>query len=248
MMTLAAALAHGSSLLDKSLRGGSRCEAESMIEARLRDGDPEAVVEAYRAHHAHVRSFAQRLVGDRMVAEDLVHEVFVALPDSMRRFEGQCSLRTWIVAIAARRAQRHVRAALRRRAAEARLAREPQAEGPARPDEAAERAELAAMLTRALDALPVDQRVAFVLCEVEERSSVEVAKMLDENDGTIRARVLLAKKKLRVELERLQPRSAGGGEDQAKQGGRAAAQPTAGSVTTSNASSGGANDDGGTSS
>ena len=51
------------------------------------------------------------------------------------------------------------------------------------------------MLTRALDALPVDQRVAFVLCEVEERSSVEVAKMLDENDGTIRARVLLAKKK-----------------------------------------------------
>lgn len=242
MMTLAAALAHGSSLLDKS-----RCEAESMIEARLRDGDPEAVVEAYRAHHAHVRSFAQRLVGDRMVAEDLVHEVFVALPDSMRRFEGQCSLRTWIVAIAARRAQHHVRAALRRRAAEARLAREPQAEGPARPDEAAERAELAAMLTRALDALPVDQRVAFVLCEVEERSSVEVAKMLDENDGTIRARVLLAKKKLRVELERLQPRSVVRfDEDQAKQGGRAGAQPTAGKATSS--SSGGANDDGGTSS
>lgn len=178
------------------------------LEDRLACGEAEAVVEAYRAHQAHVRAFARRLVGDAMVAEDLVHEVFVALPASMRRFEGQCSLRTWLVAIAARRAQHHVRAALRRRAAEARLAFEPR-ESPTRPDEATERAELAALLTRALDALPLDQRVAFVLCEVEERTSVEVAQMLDENDGTIRARVMLAKKKLRAELERLREAPSG---------------------------------------
>lgn len=177
-------------------------DSKTSLEARLARGDAAAVVEAYRAHHAHVRAFAQRVVGDAMVAEDLVHEVFVALPDTMRRFEGQCSLRTWLVAIAARRAQHHVRAALRRRAAEARLALEPR-ESVARPDELAERFELAALLTRALDTLPVDQRIAFVLCEVEERSSVEVGQMLDESDGTIRARVLLAKKKLRAEIERL---------------------------------------------
>ena len=73
-------------------------ETVSSLEERIARGDADAVVEAYRAHHGHVRGFAQRLVGDRMVAEDLVHEVFVALPDSMRRFEGQCSLRTWLVA------------------------------------------------------------------------------------------------------------------------------------------------------
>jgi len=174
------------------------------LEDRIAEGSPDAIVEAYRAHHAHVRSFAERLVGDRMVAEDLVHEVFVALPDTMRRFEGQCSLRTWLIAIAARRAQNHIRTALRRRRAESGLAFEPR-QDPTRPDEAAERAELATLLTRALDALPVDQRVAFVLCEVEERTSVEVAQMLDTSDGTIRARVLLAKKKLRLELDRLRP-------------------------------------------
>ena len=176
--------------------------AES-LEDQIARGEPGAVVEAYRAHHAHVRAFAERLVGDRMVAEDLVHEVFVALPDSMRRFEGQCSLRTWLIAIAARRAQTHVRAALRRRRAESGLAFEPTS-APLRPDDAAERAELASLLTRALDTLPVEQRVAFVLCEVEERTSVEVAQMLDTSDGTVRARVHLAKKKLRVELSRLQ--------------------------------------------
>lgn len=174
----------------------------SGLEDRLAAGDPAAMVEVYQSHHAHVRSFAQRLVGDRMVAEDLVHEVFVALPDSMRRFGGQCSLRTWLVAIAARRAQHHIRAAARRRHAETRLAREPSA-SPTRPDDATERAELAALLTRALDTLPHDQRIAFVLCELEERTSVEVAEMLDESDGTIRARVMLAKRKLRAELERL---------------------------------------------
>ncbi|MBX3234201.1 MAG: RNA polymerase sigma factor [Labilithrix sp.] len=174
------------------------------LEDRIARGHPDAIVEAYRAHHAHVRAFAERLVGDRMAAEDLVHEVFVALPDSMRRFEGQCSLRTWLIAIAARRAQNHVRTAQRRRRAESGLAFEPRPD-PTRPDEAAERAELATLLTRALDALPLDQRVAFVLCEVEERTSVEAAQMLDTSDGTVRARVHLAKKKLRAELERLAP-------------------------------------------
>jgi RNA polymerase sigma-70 factor (ECF subfamily) len=98
-----------------------------------------------------------------------------------------------------RHAQKHVRAAQRRRAAEHRMASEPP-EAPPRPDADVERAELARLLTAALDRLPLDQRVAFVLCEVEERTSAEVAAMLDEKDGTIRARVMHAKKKLREEL------------------------------------------------
>jgi RNA polymerase sigma-70 factor (ECF subfamily) len=172
---------------------------EDTLEARLARGEHEAVVEAYRAHHAAVRAFAQRLVGDAMIAEDLVHEAFVALPGSMKRFRGDCALRSWIVAIAVRHAQKHVRAAQRRRAAEHRMASEPP-EAPPRPDADVERAELARLLTAALDRLPLDQRVAFVLCEVEERTSAEVAAMLDEKDGTIRARVMHAKKKLREEL------------------------------------------------
>lgn len=175
---------------------------EESLEARLARGDHDAVVQAYRTHHAAVRAFAQRLVGDAMIAEDLVHEAFVALPASMKRFRGDCSLKSWIVAIAVRHAQKHVRAAQRRRAAEKRMANEPGEPVP-RPDADIERAELARLLTAALDRLPLDQRVAFVLCEVEERTSAEVAAMLDEKDGTIRARVMHAKKKLREDLAAL---------------------------------------------
>lgn len=112
----------------------------------------------------------------------------MALPESMARYRGDCSMKSWLMAIAVRHAQHHVRAAQRRRAAEGRMTREPR-DAPQMPDANLERAELARMLTEALDTLPLAQRVAFVLCEIEERSSAEVGRMLEENDATIRSRV-----------------------------------------------------------
>jgi RNA polymerase sigma-70 factor (ECF subfamily) len=199
MMAWPSALLPRSVMRDASEEPSENSENE--LARRLANGDHDAVVAAYGAHHAEVRAFARRLVGDVGIAEDLVHEVFVALPASMRRFRGECSLRSWLVAIAARHARSHVRAAQRRRAAEARLAHEPRSEVET-PDAQLHRAELARILTQALDELPLDQRIAFVLCEVEERSSVEAGEILGAQDGTIRARVFHAKKKLRELLAR----------------------------------------------
>lgn len=181
------------------VRFSSEDPTESLTR-RLARGEHDAVVEAYREHHRSVRAFAQRLIGDHAIAEDLVHEVFVALPAALSRFRGECSLRSFAISIAIRHAQHHLRTAQRRRAAEARLANEPGTSVPS-PAEDLERAELARLLLAALDELPIDQRVAFVLCEVEERTSAEAAEILGEKDGTVRARVMLAKQKLRTKLE-----------------------------------------------
>jgi RNA polymerase sigma-70 factor, ECF subfamily len=164
--------------------------------ARAARGDRAALVDLYEAHHAHVRAFARRVVGDEALAEDLVHEVFLALPKALQGFRGECNVRSYIVSVAAKRAHRQIRSAARRRATESSFSREPTS-GPELPDDAAVRREMAELLMRALDELPVDQRVAFVLCEVEERTSTEVGAMLGEKDATVRARVMLAKKKLR---------------------------------------------------
>jgi RNA polymerase sigma-70 factor, ECF subfamily len=64
-----------------------------------------------------------------------------------------------------------------------------------------DRAKLAARLTRALDALPLDQRAAIILCEVEERTSAEAAAIVGAPEGTIRTRVFHGKRKLRELLE-----------------------------------------------
>lgn len=133
-----------------------------------------ALTLVYQQHHTAVRAFAQRLVGDVEAAEDLLQDVFVALPAAVARFRGESSLRTFLISIAVNHARNHVRAASRRRAALSRLAREP-APNSTDPEREVLRARLGQRLMLALDTLPLEQRVVVVLAEVEERSSQEIA-------------------------------------------------------------------------
>jgi RNA polymerase sigma-70 factor (ECF subfamily) len=174
------------------------------LEARLADRDPQAIDEVYRTHHAALRGFARRLVGDPDVAEDLVHDTFVALPDAMRRFRGEASLRTFLMAIALRRGHKYIRSASRRRAAFEKLAAQPVAPAPT-PDAALSRQELAAVLYRALDRLPDDQRAAFVLLEIDQLSAVEAAEIAGAPEATMRTRLFHARKKLRALLAKEAP-------------------------------------------
>ena len=88
---------------------------------------------------------------------------------------------------------------MRRRAAVGRFESEPPPSSP-NPEDEVRRGQLAAALTRALDALPLEQRVAVVLCAVEERTSAEAAQIVGVPEGTIRTRAFHAKRKLREVL------------------------------------------------
>ncbi|EYF00727.1 RNA polymerase sigma factor [Chondromyces apiculatus] len=178
--------------------GGNR--AEAALVQRLRRSDPSAIGTAYDQHHAAVRAFARRLLGDDAAAEDLVHEVFVSLPSAVRRFEGKSSLRTFLISIAVNHARHHLRAATRNRAAMARFAQEPESTAED-PEHLAHRASLARALATALDALPMEQRVAFVLFEVDEYTSREAAEIMGIPEATVRTRVFHARQKLRALLE-----------------------------------------------
>lgn len=169
--------------------------------ARLRCGELGAIAEIYDQHHAAVRSFARRLLGDDVSAEDLVHDVFVALPAAMRRYEGG-SLRAYLLSMAVNLARRHVRTAIQRRKATARIQADASVCPPEVPPCEVERRELADQLHRALDALPLDQRAAFVLVVVEERSSTEAAEIAGVPEGTIRTRVFHARRRLQEILRK----------------------------------------------
>lgn len=171
-------------------------EAPDLV-ARLRTGETRALGEAYDLYHAYVRAFARRLVGDDAIAEDVVQETFVALPRAARRYLGEAALRTFIVGIAVNQARHYVRAAARRRAAAARLASEPMLASRS-PESDAQATQLADALTTALDDLSVDQRVAFVLCELEGQGSVEAALILSVPEATVRTRLFNAKRNLRA--------------------------------------------------
>jgi len=182
-------------------RTGSAPVDESDLVLRAIHGDHPALLALYRAHQHRIRAFGRRVLGDEIAADDLLHEMFLVLPRILRSYRGQGSVGSFLLGAAAHRAKHHARSARRRYQAEAAAAEEPPGSSPT-PERAVQRSELADRLAAALDELPLDQRIAFVLCEVEERTSVEVAAMLSERDGTIRARLMLAKKKLREALSR----------------------------------------------
>jgi RNA polymerase sigma-70 factor (ECF subfamily) len=102
--------------------------------------------------------------------------------------------------MAANKARHYLRAARRRRQLAERFAREPHPSEVEQPEQKLDRSELATALARALDHLSLPQRVAFVLCEIERRSSAEVAAIVGAPEGTVRTRVHHARKKLRRAL------------------------------------------------
>jgi RNA polymerase sigma-70 factor (ECF subfamily) len=164
--------------------------------AALGAGDLAALATAFDRWHQRVRVLARRLLSDPAAAEDVVQDVFTALPRSARRFRGDAALETFLLGIAVKRVRHHRRAALRRRKALERL-RAVERRGPIDPEQDAYRRQLGARLAAALDELPLPQRVAFVLCEVEELTSAQAAVIADAPEATIRTRLFHARRRLR---------------------------------------------------
>ena len=169
---------------------------ETALVDELRDGRLEALARAFDRWHQRVRVLARRLLSDAAAAEDVVQDVFAALPRAMRGFRGDADLETFLLAIAVKRARHHQRTAIRRRRALARLAGEDRM-GPRDPEHERYRRELGLRLAAALDQLPLAQRVAFVLCEVEELTSAKAAVVAAAPEATIRTRLHHARRRLR---------------------------------------------------
>jgi RNA polymerase sigma-70 factor (ECF subfamily) len=171
---------------------------ETAIVEALRHGRLDALARAFDRWHQRVRVLARRLLSDDAAAEDVVQDVFAALPRAARGFRGEAGFETFLLAIAVKRTRHHQRAAARRRRALARLEREEAARPSAGdPERDAYRRELGRRMAAALDRLPHAQRVAFVLCEVEELTSARAAAIADVPEATVRTRLFHARRRLR---------------------------------------------------
>ena len=170
---------------------------------RVRSGEARAIGELYDRCHGKVYAFARRMIGDEQAAWDLVQEVFIALPSALDGFRGECQLETFVLSIAVHRAHNHARAAMRQRRLRERVAMEPLRSSDT-PEQHVEREQLRAQLRAAMDTLSIEHQTVFVLCDIEERTSVEVAQLLHISDGTVRTRLFYARKKLREHFEAAQ--------------------------------------------
>jgi len=173
----------------------ARAEDDAIVDG-LRAGQLAALAAAFDRWHGRVRVLARRLLSDPASAEDVVQDVFASLIRAMHGFRGDVDVETFILAIAVKRARHHQRAAFRRRRALERLAVADRSARPG-PEEDAYRRELGLRLEAALDRLPLAQREAFVLCEVEELGSPRAGEIAAVPEATIRTRLFHARRRLR---------------------------------------------------
>jgi RNA polymerase sigma-70 factor (ECF subfamily) len=180
----------------------SSVAVDAPLLSRARGGNAVALGRLYELTQHRVRCFARRLLGDDAAAEDLVQDVFVHLPGLLGRYRGDAPFEMFLLGVVSRRARRHLRTAMRRRKLHDRFALCDPA-SPSTPEWESGRHELADLLVRALDSLSREQRLAFVLREVEGFTASEAAQVAGVPEATIRTRVFHARRKLQAELGRL---------------------------------------------
>jgi len=73
--------------------------------ALLRAGDEQAFEALVARHYATMMAVARTYVKSRSVAEEVVQEAWLGVLQSLDRFEGRSSLKTWIIAIVINKAK-----------------------------------------------------------------------------------------------------------------------------------------------
>lgn len=167
---------------------------DSVLALHARDGSTAALGALYQRHAPMLFRLSYRLLDSADDAEDVVQDLFVGLPEALRRYEDRGRLDSWLRAIGVRMSLMRLRAGRRlvRDAGDRSGAGEPEAQLTARVTLQAAVAQLAEPL-----------RLVFVLKEVEGYSHAEIAAMLGIRQGTSEVRLHRATRALRATLRRV---------------------------------------------
>ncbi|HVP20618.1 MAG TPA: sigma-70 family RNA polymerase sigma factor [Anaerolineaceae bacterium] len=174
----------------------------------LKAGDKEAFARLVDETSGHIYRVALQITGNALDAEDVLQETYLkafrALPD----FEGRSSLTTWLYRIAVNEALMSIR----RRKPEA-LSMD---EGGSEPDVESEGMEIVdfcclpegellsgearRFMDKAIQHLPANLRVVFVMRDLEGLSIQETTEALGLSENNVKTRLLRARLHLRQEL------------------------------------------------
>jgi len=203
----------GTRMADVASAIGIRTEEASLV-AELKAGSEEAFGRLIAQYHQPIYSLVSRSLNDPADAADITQEVFIKVFRSIRGFNGDASLRTWLYRIALHEASNQRRWWSRHKRQEITI------DAPAESDETGESFSLGSTLTHQGDS-PFDQaaqselrvqveaclrelpdafRAVVVLRELEGFSYEEIAEILDVNIGTVKSRLTRGRAGLRALL------------------------------------------------
>jgi RNA polymerase sigma-70 factor (ECF subfamily) len=176
---------------------------ESHLIGLAQQGDVDAFNRLVLHYQNAVYNIAYRLTGDGATADDVTQEAFISAYHAIGRFRGG-SFKAWLLRIATnasydelRRRKRRPQSSLDEIADENESSPLLVAENSPGPEESRQRAELAGAIQYCLDRLPLDQRTAAVLSDVEGYAYEEIAEIMRSSLGTVKSRISRARAKLR---------------------------------------------------
>ena len=183
-------------------------DLDRVLLERLRSGDMSACDECVALHSDQLHRLAYRIVADRAEAEDIVQESFLQAFRGISSFEGRSSLGTWLYRFSYNNALMH----LRRRKSEMISVDEPirlveGGELPKQfidwcclPENEFESSEARRYLDDGIKMLPENQRMVFILRELEGLTTRETAQVLKISPEAVKTRLHRSRVSLREYL------------------------------------------------
>jgi RNA polymerase sigma-70 factor (ECF subfamily) len=166
---------------------------ESGLLLRIRGGDKLAFQMLYRAYFSRLARFLDRMTRNVPLVEEIINDTMLVVWQKADTFDGSCKLSTWIFAIAYRQALKALRGLD--------VPLEPQedqaAEAGAQPEHALAARQLQRGVSRALDQLPMEQRMVVSLTYYHGMAYQEIAETMECPVNTVKTRMFHARQKLK---------------------------------------------------
>jgi RNA polymerase sigma-70 factor (ECF subfamily) len=179
-------------------RDSERIYDEFLVAAAM-TGDRPALSRLVVRWQPRLYRHAWRVLGDAERAKDLVQEAWVEILRGIGRLQDVVAFPAWAYRIVTRRCQRSFQRASREIVEFD--ADESGAEAQVTEDDAGELAAELSIVAEAVEKLPPLQRAVLALFYIEELSVAEIAIATDVPPGTVKTRLLHARRKVRALLE-----------------------------------------------
>jgi RNA polymerase sigma-70 factor, ECF subfamily len=184
-------------------------DPDALLMLRFKDGDSEAFESLFSRHTRAMINFAYRFVRNREVAEEMAQEVFLRVYEGAAGYEPKAKFTTWLYRVATNVCLNEVRKPHFQAMRQSLLAAPPEdPETPSfepktddEPNSHLERQAIAHAIKEALDQIPLNQRLAFILNKYQELSYVEVAEIMKISEKAVKSLIHRAKETLAEKLK-----------------------------------------------
>ena len=191
-----------------------RAEEASIVE-ELKSGSEEAYAWLIAHYHQPIYSLIYRILTDPSDAADTTQEVFLKVFRGMKRFNGECSLKTWLYRIAIHEASNQRRWWFRHKSKETSMEAHEDWDGNSfglcdtlvdrgeSPLEIFAHEEIRARVENELKQVSEPYRTTLVLRDIEGLAYEEIADVLQVSLGTVKSRLIRGRDALKKRLEPL---------------------------------------------